>query len=181
MAEQVLKQPKAKRKISANAKKVIVLCSMVALLVLTGVLNFALNSDWFGLNNATNANNNTQDGDAVATFFSTYRTSRETARAEEMSYLDAIIASETSSEEAKATAEEMRTELLNNIEAELVLENLIKAKGFDDAVVTMSTENVNVIINKSELEAQEVSQILNIILQETDYTASEVVVVPYTA
>lgn len=175
MAEQTMKV----KKLSANAKKVIVLCSMVALLVLTGVLNFALNNDWFAPK--TDGGDQITDGNTVETFFSTYRTSRETARAEEMSYLEAIIASETSTEEAKTTAEEMRTQLLSNIEAELVLENLIKAKGFDDAVVTMSTNNINVIINKSELEAQEVAQILNVILEETDYTASEVVVVPYTA
>lgn len=177
MAEQT-KAVKVRRQLSPNAKKVIVLCSMVALLVLTGVLNFALNSDWFS--SATD-DGQLAGGDSVETFFSTYRTSRETARAEEMSYLEAIIASETSTEEAKATAETMKQDLLNNIEAELVIESLIKAKGFEDAVVTMSTNNVNVIVNKSELEQQEVAQILNVILEETDYTASEVVVVPYTA
>ena len=178
MAEQT-QAVKAKKSLSSNAKKVIILCSMVALLVLTGVLNFALNSDWFSKTN--DGGDQLTGGDSVETFFSTYRTSRETARAEEMSYLDAIIASETSTEEAKATDETMRQDLLNNIEAELVIESLIKAKGFDDAVVTMSTNNVNVIVNKSELESQEVAQILSVILEETKYTASEVVVVPYTA
>lgn len=173
MAEQTVK---VKKGLSANAKKVIVLCSMVALLVLTGVLNFVLNGDLLSKDNPT-----TVGGDAVTTFFSDYRTNRETARAEEMSYLDAIISSEDSSAEAKTTAEEMKQELLGNIEAELVIESLIKAKGFDDAVVTMSTNNVNVIVNKSELESQEVAQILSVILEETEYTASEVVVVPYTA
>lgn len=178
MAEQT-QAVKVKKQLSSNAKKVIILCSMVALLVLTGVLNFALNSDWFS--KTSDGGDQLTGGDAIETFFSTYRTSRETARAEEMSYLDAIIASETSTEEAKATAETMKEDLLNNIEAELVIESLIKAKGFDDAVVTMSTNNVNVIVNKSELESQEVAQILNVILEETEYTASEVVVVPYTA
>lgn len=178
MAEQT-QAVKVKKQLSSNAKKVIILCSMVALLVLTGILNFALNSDWFSKSPADG--DQLTGGDAVETFFSTYRTSRETARAEEMSYLEAIIASETSTEEAKATAETMRENLLNNIEAELVIESLIKAKGFDDAVVTMSTNNINVIVNKSELESQEVAQILSVILEETEYTASEVVVVPYTA
>lgn len=177
MAEQT-QAVKVKKHLSSNAKKVIILCSMVALLVLTGVLNFALNSDWFS---DTQQTGQVSDGGAVETFFNTYRTSRETARAEEMSYLDAIISSETSTDEAKATAETMKQDLLNNIEAELVIESLIKAKGFDDAVVTMSTNNVNVIVNKSELESQEVAQILSVILEETEYTASEVVVVPYTA
>lgn len=173
MAEQTVK---VKKGLSANAKKVIVLCSMVALLVLTGVLNFVLNGDLLSTDDPT-----TVGGDAVTTFFSDYRTNRETARAEEMSYLDAIISSEDSSAEAKTTAEEMKQELLGNIEAELVIESLIKAKGFEDAIVTMSTENINIIVDQPELEAAQVSQILGIILEETDYAATQVVVVPYEA
>ena len=173
MAEQTVK---VKKGLSANAKKVIVLCSMVALLVLTGVLNFVLNGALLSKDGPT-----TVGGDAVTTFFSDYRTNRETARAEEMSYLDAIISSEDSSAEAKTTAEEMKQELLGNIEAELVIESLIKAKGFEDAIVTMSTENINIIVDQPELEAAQVSQILGIILEETDYAATQVVVVPYEA
>lgn len=171
------KSEKAK-KLSANGKKVLVLCCMVALLVVTGVLNYVLNTR---LNDEGNDVINNGGEDAVATFFSSYRSNRETARAEEFSYLDAIIASESTSAEVKATAEEKQVELLSFIENELVLESLIKAKGYDDAVVTMSTNNLNVIVNKAELTNEEVSKILGIILEETDYTASQVYVVPYTA
>ncbi len=171
------KSEKAK-KLSANGKKVLVLCCMVALLVVTGVLNYVLNTR---LNDEGNDVINNGGEDAVATFFSSYRSNRETARAEEFSYLDAIIASESTSAEVKATAEEKQVELLSFIENELVLESLIKAKGYDDAVVTMSTNNLNVIVNKAELTSEEVSKILGIILEETDYTASQVYVVPYTA
>lgn len=170
------KAEKAK-KLSANAKKVLVLCCMVALLVVTGVLNYVLNTR---LNNEDQNVINNNEEDAVATFFSSYRSNRETARAEEFNYLDAIIASESTSAEVKATAEEKQVELLSFIENELVLESLIKAKGYDDAVVTMSTNNLNVIVNKAELTSEEVSKILGIILEETDYTASEVYIVPYT-
>ncbi len=166
------------KKLSANGKKVLVLCCMVALLVVTGVLNYVLNTR---LNDEGNDVINNGGEDAVATFFSSYRSNRETARAEEFSYLDAIIASESTSAEVKATAEEKQVELLSFIENELVLESLIKAKGYDDAVVTMSTNNLNVIVNKAELTSEEVSKILGIILEETDYTASQVYVVPYTA
>lgn len=172
------KQEKAEKakKLSANGKKVLVLCCMVALLVVTGVLNYVLNAR---INDEGNDVLN-ENNDAVATFFSSYRSNRETARAEEFSYLDAIIASESTSAEVKATAEEKQVELLSFIENELVLESLIKAKGYDDAVVTMSTNNLNVIVNKAELTSDEVSKILGVILEETDYTASQVYVVPYT-
>lgn len=176
MAKQ--EKPEKAKKLSANGKKVLVLCCMVALLVVTGVLNYVLNTR---IRDEGNDVINNGGEDAVATFFSSYRSNRETARAEEFSYLDAIIASESTSAEVKATAEEKQVELLSFIENELVLESLIKAKGYDDAVVTMSTNNLNVIVNKAELTSEEVSKILGIILEETDYTASQVYVVPYTA
>ena len=50
MAEQT-QAVKVQKQLSSNAKKVIILCSMVALVALTGVLNIALNSDWFSKTN----------------------------------------------------------------------------------------------------------------------------------
>ena len=166
------------KKLSSNGKKVLVLCCMVALLVVTGVLNYVLNTQ---IKDKDNVVNGGTDGTAVETFFSSHRSNRETARAEEFSYLDAIISSESTSESVKASAEDKQVELLSFIEKELVLESLIKAKGFEDAVVTMSTNNLNVIVKQAELTKEEVAQILGTILQETDYVASQVYVVPYTA
>ncbi len=164
-----------RKKLSSNAKKALVLCCMVGLLVVTGVLNFVLNSR---IGDTTDVGKNPGDN-AVETFFSSHRSNRETARAEEFSYLDAIIKSESASETVKASAEQKQVELLEFIEKELVLESIIKAKGFEDAVVTMSTNNLNVIVNKAELTAQDVAQIVGAMLSETDYTRNQVYVMSY--
>lgn len=156
----------------SNKKKIIIICSMVVLLIAAGYLNVILNK--------TSAVNNTDDTSTTVSFFAAYRTDRETARAQEFSYLDAIIASASSTDEAILTAETMKQDLVEVIETELVLEGLIKAKGFDDAVVTMSTNNINVIVHDAELISEEVAQILNVITTETGYSASKIVIVPYS-
>ena len=133
------------KKLSANAKKVIVLCSMVALLIVKGTLNFVLNDKIVQSGN---------DGNTVTTaetFFTSCRAERETARAEEIALLDAILSSDTSTEELIASANEKKLELIDVIERELVLEGLVKAQGFEDAVVTMSEDNINVVVSQSEL------------------------------
>ena len=79
-----------------------------------------------------------------------------------------------------ASANEKKLELIDMIERELVLEGLIKAQGFEDSVVTMSEDNINVVVSESELTSEQVSAILSVILQETEYNATQVVVVPYT-
>lgn len=162
------------KKLSANAKKVIVLCSMVALLIVTGTLNFVLNDKIVQSGN---------DGNTVTTaetFFTSCRAERETARAEEFALLDAILSSDTSTEELIASANEKKLELIDVIERELVLEGLVKAQGFEDAVVTMSEDNINVVVSQGELTSGQVAGILSVILSETDYNATQVVVVPYS-
>ena len=69
--------------------------------------------------------------------------------------------------------------LIDTLERDLVLEGLVKAQGFDDAVVTMSEDNINVVVSQSELTSEQVAGILSVILAETDYSAAQVVVIPY--
>ena len=65
------------------------------------------------------------------------------------------------------------------MEKELVVEGLIKAKGFQDCIVTMSTDNVNVVVMDEDLSLEDAAQILNIIETETSFNAPQVVIIPY--
>ena len=168
------KLAKLKESIKANKKKIIVVVTMVALLVATGCLNYFLNVKQQDGQPAV-----TDQTGTAETFFSTYRTDREETRSQELQYLDEIIASASSSEAAIASAEEQKLLITGAMETELVLEGLIKAKGFEDCVVTMSTENVNVVVMDEELTLEESAQILDIIVSETDFTAPNVVIIPY--
>ena len=155
-----------------NKKKTIVLISMIALLVTVGCLNYFMTfapTPTEGLDNI----------DTAPTFFVTYREDREATRAQEIIYLDGIIASELSDQAAIQLAQEKKIALVDAMEQELVIEGLIKAKGFDDCIVTMSTKNVNIVVNSAELSLEDAAQILNIIVSETSYTAPDVIIIPY--
>lgn len=156
----------------ANKKKIIILVSLVVLLVATGCLNYFLTIK-------AKDSGDPVGGDAQVTFFSTYRADREATRAQEVLYLEDIITSASSTEEVIATAQEKKIGLVSNMEVELALEGLIKAKGFEDCIVTISSNNVNVVVKDSELSVQEAAQIFNIIVTETDYPASNVIIIPY--
>ena len=95
-----------------------------------------------------------------------------------MLYLDAIIASSSSSAEAKQSAEEKKAEILATIESELTLESLIKAKGFDDVIVTTAASNINVVVQSAELTSTEVAQIVDVIQNQTDYTLDNIKIIP---
>lgn len=155
----------------SKKKKIFVLVGMVALLVVTGCLNIFLN------NKAEQANAN-EGNVTYASFFAAHRAERESTRSATMLYLDAIIQNEASSEEAVRDAESQKLAITKSMETELVLESLIKALGFEDAVVTGSTNNINVIVKSADMTEAQAAQILDIIVRETDKTATNVRVVP---
>lgn len=163
------------KKLTANAKKAILLSCMVALLVVTGVLSFVFNDK---IANKGNVNVGGTPSNVQETFFSNYRTTRETTRNGEMLMLDAIMASADCTPETKLTAEQKKIELLSFIETELILENLIKARGIKDAVVSLSTKNVNVIVGNSEQILKQANDILSIVVNETNFKSSQVFVIP---
>lgn len=160
--------------IKANKKKIIVIVSMIALLVATGCLNYFLNAK-----GSTTNPDDSLNVDSAPTFFATYRSDRETIREQEKLYLDEIITSVDSTAEAVLAAESQKLALCSAMETELVLETLIKAKGFEDCIVTISTENVNVVVKDEEVSLEEAAQILEIIVSETDFEAPQVTVIPY--
>ena len=134
--------------------KIIILAAMVLLLGVTGYLNIVLNNNIKKEDNVTNT---------TTSYFTAYRTDREATRDQEMLYYDAIIGNETSTAEAKATAENAKLALVTQMEKELVVEGLIKAKGFEDAIITISGSNVNAIVKAGELTSTQVAQIVNVL------------------
>ena len=93
-------------------------------------------------------------------------------------YYDSIIASADSSEEAKALAAQSRQELIDAMEKELVVEGLLKSAGFEDAVLTTTSENVNVIVKASELSAGELAKIGKIVQEQTGKSLDNIKIIP---
>lgn len=166
MKQKKEKQPKEHKKMSGKTKKAIVLGVFSLLLLTTGGINIYLNNKA-----TTEANANIQSS---ANFFSNYREDRKETRDQEKLYLDAIIASETTSAEAKANAEAERLKLITNMDNIMNIENLIKAKGFNEVIVSASTNTINVIVETSGLTNAEVAQITDIIKNNSDYSIDNI-------
>lgn len=130
---------------------------MVALLVVTGYLNIMLNN--MNANASDNANGE-QNGD----FFAMYRAARISDRNETLAILDSIINNEASTQQEKSDATAKKMAIVASSELELELETLIKARGFSDAAVTNTTDNINIIVKASETSKEQVAQILDVIV-----------------
>ena len=67
----------------------------------------------------------------------------------------------------------------NTIEqSELIMEGLIKAKGFEDVIVTTSNTNVNVIVKSTELQSSQVAQIVSIVQEQTSKSIDNIKIIP---
>lgn len=149
--------------------KIIIIAAMVLLLGVTGYLNVMLNNSVSGGND---------DTATTSSYFQTYRSDRESTRDQEMLYYDAIISSDSSTAETIATAESAKLALIDQMEQELVVEGLIKAKGFEDCVVTISDLNVNAVVKASELTSTEVAQIVEIIQSQLSIGIENIKIIP---
>ena len=148
--------------------KIIILVAMVLLLGVTGYLNIVLNKSISTPSTTT----------TTTTYFTAYRTDRQSNRDQQLLYLDAIIANETTSAEAKTNAENARLDIVALMEKELVVEGLIKAKGFEDAIVTINDANVNAIVKATSLTKTEVAQIVNVIQTQLGTDIENIKIIP---
>ena len=162
-------------KMKSKTKKLLVLSIMVVLLVTTGVLNFVL-SDKLASKTETPA---ISDGNVTATFFASARSEREATRESEFLSLDAIVNSETTSASAKQTAEQQKLKLVERMEKELALETAIKARGYQDAIVTIGDGGITVIVDGDPLDKTETNKILSVVVTEANCKPSDVRILTY--
>ncbi len=153
----------------SKKKKIFILLGMAVLLVVTGYLNVALNN---------NANQTLSNQNTTADFFATYRDDRTYTRNLELEYLDAIITSASSTSDYVATATSKKLALVAQMEKELILEGLIAAAGYEDAIVTASDDNLNVMVKTNGFTADDASKILSLVVDEAEVPATNIKIIP---
>ena len=87
---------------------------------------------------------------------------------------DAEATAENSSE--KDNASEQKTQLLENMQKEQEVESAIAAKGLPECLVLITENGVNVTVNKQDLTENDVAKICDIVMRETDRSASQIII-----
>ena len=110
-------------------------------------------------------------------FFVEYRLQRDRIRSEEIEKLNQLMDNPEISQEAKERAENKLLEILNLMEKEMLIENLIKAYGFDDAILFYRQDSATVAVKAENLSETEVRQIVELVSDKTGLNLDEVKVV----
>lgn len=112
-------------------------------------------------------------------YFASSRLSREQARDEAVSTLKELSESEQADQTAKDEAAAQISALAEDSVAEANIESMIRAKGYEDAVVMIGDESVNVVVAPPEggLQATDVTVIKDIVVSETGVTTGQIKIV----
>lgn len=109
------------------------------------------------------------------------KVSREQVRSRNKETLQNIIDNKDISEEEKKDAINQMVQMTEISEKETAAESLLAAKGFSDAVVSITDEQADVIVGASELSDANRAQIEDIVTRKTGVAAQNIVINPIYA
>ena len=111
-----------------------------------------------------------------ADYFIEYRLSRDKLREGLIERLNEIINNEKTSTDVLKEAQREILKIGDISQSELYLEGLIKAKGFEDALVFLKEDSARIIISVDQLSQQDVMKVLEIVQNETSIPASNITI-----
>lgn len=100
-------------------------------------------------------------------FFVEYRMERDRVRGQQVEFYREIINNPNSSSDARQLAQNRLLVVSQNIEREMKLENLIRAKGYKDAAVFLQDKTVTAIVQARSLTEKEIAEIAAIVARGT--------------
>ena len=116
-------------------------------------------------------------GTNVEEYFTGSRLTRQQSKDEALELLQAVVNNESSSAESVAKANAEIVAIAEETELEGTIENLIKAKGFEDCVVFISSDVVNVVVTSDGLTPDQAAQINEIVASQTKMPTSSIKIV----
>ena len=135
-----------------------------------------------------NGTQTAQDGEAVlvsagipSDYFSSAKLKREQTRAQNKESLLEIVNNKNLTDSEKKNAVKSMISLAEMSEKETAAEMLIGAKGFEEVIVNITNDEVDVILGCDEITAQQTAQIEDIVKRKTGFSSEHIVITPVSA
>lgn len=101
-----------------------------------------------------------------STYILDMKMTREKQRNDLSEELNEIINNPSTTDKSREEASNMKLQLVKYQETELKIENLLSAKGFENALVYIGEDNVNVVVNKENLSKSESARIFDLVAEQ---------------
>ena len=116
--------------------------------------------------NVVTTNTQTEAKDSSEEYFTSSKLERDTMYSQMLESYQKILDSKTTTDKQKEAAQVEIDKINKNKNAIMISENLIKTKGFENVVIFINDNSINVIIKKLELNKEDIAQIQSIIARE---------------
>ncbi len=123
--------------------------------------------------NDSNSNVDLDDSD----FFIDYRLERDKARSEQINLYREMINNPNTDEATKKEAQKKMLNLTEKMEKEMEIESLIRARGFKDALAYIHDGSVDVIIQTTGLQKEDVTRVGDIVVKTTGLDFEDVTII----
>lgn len=123
-----------------------------------------------------NINNETRLDNIDYNYFEETKIERDRMYSEMIETYQKMIDNENISAEQKAIAMQEISNITETKNGIMISENLIKNKGFDNVVILVNNGKVNIVLNNSKLNQEQISQIQNIIENEFNVKIQDIII-----
>ena len=117
-------------------------------------------------------------GSGAETTVAQAKVSREQVRSQNKETLQSIIDNTNISEEEKQGAVAQMVQMTQFAEQEMAIETLMASKGFSEAVVSLTNDSVDVVVDAAELTDANRAQIEDIVTRKTEIAPENIVITP---
>ena len=114
------------------------------------------------------------------TYFTSAYVNRERSRDEALETLQTVIDSADDAPTARDAALASMIGIASAIETEAAVEEMIKAKGFEECIAVMTDGGINVVVKSPGLLTADVAQITEIVMEQTGLSPEDIKIVGRT-
>ncbi len=93
-----------------------------------------------------------------------------------ISMLTEIIENREVDSESRNKATEQKLQIIEYMNQEKIVENLLKNKGFDEVLILITDNSVNITIDKDTLNKSDIAKILDIVMRETGRPFEQIII-----
>ena len=156
-------------------KSQIVTVSLAVLVAAAGYVNWTYNKEYKNKQVSSGEQEiHLVENEEGVDYFEKARQDRADSRTEVRETLAELADNDDMTGDTRAKAEEDCINVAKQTDCENTIESLIRARGFEDAVVYISGNHANAVIKAEELTSEQATQIAEIISDNTGIAASEI-------
>ncbi len=118
-----------------------------------------------------------QPSQSGSNYFGDARINRDKSRSESLEILREVVDNANSSKDEVSQAQQKMTSIADAVEKESSIENLVKAKGFAEAVAFITDDSISITVATTGLSPSDTAKIKDIVVGQTNVSPDKIKII----